>query len=80
MQICTLFKSGLSWKEQLQPLMGADEVMKLDLKLKEMNITTLDSLYVFYSDMFPNPPPHAEHEFTNLLRCVGAWPTVRLYF
>ena len=76
MQICTLFNPELSWREQLQPLIGRVEVQKLEMKLKEMNVTNLDSWHISYSLMFPNPSMNKMDHFTDLLRVIGAWPTV----
>ena len=39
MQICTFFNPLLMWREQLTPLMGQEEVDRLDGRLKELNIT-----------------------------------------
>ena len=38
MQICTLFNPDLMWREQFIPLMGQEEVTKLDNKLKSLNV------------------------------------------
>jgi len=59
----------------LQPLIGRVEVQKLEMKLKEMNVTNLDSWHISYSLMFPNPSVNKIDHFTYLLRDIGAWPT-----
>jgi hypothetical protein len=79
MQICTFFNPDLKWREHLQPLMGRGEVVKLDTKLREMNVVNLDSLHVFNSSMFSSPPPELENEFADLLMAIGSWPAVRLF-
>ena len=79
MQICTFFNPDLKWREQLRPLMGRGEVVKLDTKLREMNVVNLDSLHVFYSSMFSSPPPQLENEFADLLMAIGSWPEVSLF-
>ena len=38
MQICTFFNPLLMWREQLTPLMGQEEVDRLDGNLKDLNI------------------------------------------
>ena len=38
MQICTFFNPDLMWREQFIPLMGQEEVSKLDNKLKSLNV------------------------------------------
>ena len=38
MQICTFFNPDLMWREQFVPLMGQEEVDKLDKKLKSLNV------------------------------------------
>ena len=53
-------------------------MVKLDTKLREMNVVNLDSLHVFYSSMFSSPPPHLENEFADLLSAIGSWPQVTL--
>ena len=78
MQICTFFNPDLKWRQQLRPLMGRGEVVKLDTKLREMNVVNLDSLHVFYSSMFSSPPPQFENEFADLLLAIGSWPRVSL--
>ena len=80
MHICTFFNPKLTWREQLAPVIGQDEVKKLDAKLHEINIPNLDSVHVFYSSMFSSPPPHLEDKFTELLRDIGDWPSVRVAF
>jgi len=74
MQISTFFQPDLVWRKQLTPLIGPEEVDKMDCKLKEMHMKGLDSLQVFYTSMFPSPPLKLEAEFADLLRDIGAWP------
>ena len=38
MQICTLFSPLLSWRDQLAPLLGQEEVDRLANKLKDIHI------------------------------------------
>ena len=76
MQISTFFQPDLVWRKQLTPLIGPEEVDKMDSKLKEMHMKGLDSLQVFYTSMFPSPPSKLEAEFADLLRDIGAWPQV----
>ena len=54
-------------------------MVKLDTKLREMNVVNLDSLHVFYSSMFSSPPPQLENEFADLLMAIGSWPQVTLF-
>lgn len=76
MNICTYFNPYLTWRQQLMPVMGGDEVEKLDMKLKEMNVPNLDSVHVFYSSVFGNPPRHLQARFDDLIKDIGTWPTV----
>ena len=76
MQICTFFNPDLVWRKQFMPLIGPEEVNRLEIKLKELKVKGLDTLQVFYTSMFPNPPPHLENEFADLLRDIGSWPMV----
>ena len=79
MQICTLFHPDIAWRKQLAPLIGPEEVERLDRKLKDLKVKGLDSLHVFYTSMFPSPPSHMESKFADLLRDIGAWPTVSVF-
>ena len=74
MQICTFFNPDLTWREQLTPLIGQDEGCRLETKLREKNVTNLDSLQLSYTSMFPSPPNHLESQFADLLRDIGYWP------
>ena len=76
MQICTLFNPLLMWREQLTPLMGQEEVDRLDGRLKELNITGLNCLRVEYTDMFPVPDRMEDQQFWRLLTSIGSWPLV----
>ena len=76
MQICTFFNPDLVWRMQFLPLIGPEEVNRLEIKLKELKVKGLDTLQVFYTSMFPNPPPHLENQFADLLRDIGSWPMV----
>ena len=38
MQICTFFNPDLMWREQFIPLIGREEVDRLDKKLKSLNV------------------------------------------
>ena len=76
MQISTFFNPALTWREQLTPLMGLDEVDRLGTKLREMNVTNLDSKQLPYTSMFFSPPHHLESQFDILIRDIGSWPLV----
>ena len=76
LQMCTFFNPDLVWRKQLMPLIGPEEVNRLDMKLKELKVKGLDTMQVFYTSMFPNPPPHLENKFADLLRDIGSWPMV----
>ena len=39
MQICSIFNPDLMWKDQVTPLIGQEEVGKLDRKLRSLNVT-----------------------------------------
>ena len=76
MQICTFFNPLLMWREQLTPLMGQEEVDRLDGRLKELNITGLNYLRVEYTDMFPLPDRMEDQQFWRMLTSIGSWPLV----
>merc|ERR1719508_603942 len=57
------------WHEQFIPLMGQEEVDKLDKKLKSLNIAGLDDLQVQYSHMFTQPPLQDIRQIQE----VGGW-------
>ena len=76
MQICTMFQPDLVWRKQFIPLLGPEEVDRLNSKLRELKVKGIYSQQVFYSSMFPSPPSHVEAEFADLLRDIGSWPTV----
>ena len=78
MHICTYFNPELTWRQQLRPLLGGEEVGKLDTKLKEMHVPSLDFVHVFYSSVFDTPPLHLNRRFAHLLRDIGTWPSVSL--
>jgi len=44
MQICTFFNPDLMWTDQITPLIGRDEVSKLERKLRSLNVTGLDDV------------------------------------
>ena len=52
------------------------EVDILDNKLKEAKIENLN-FRLFYSSLFPSPPPKYHDQFTDLLTDISGWPTVR---
>ena len=58
------------------PVMGGDEVKKLNMKLKEMNVPNLDSVHIFYSSVFGYPPRQLQGKFDSLIKDIGSWPTV----
>ena len=51
------------------------EVDILDNKLKEAQIENLN-FRLFYSSLFPSPPPKYHDQFTDLLTDISGWPTV----
>eukprot|EP00092_Neocalanus_flemingeri_P041907 GFUD01045641.1.p1 GENE.GFUD01045641.1~~GFUD01045641.1.p1 ORF type:complete len:476 (-),score=149.67 GFUD01045641.1:139-1566(-) len=73
MQICTIFHPSLVWREQLIPLMGLQEVDKLESKLKSLNIAGLDDLQVPYSHMFTQPQPPDIKQLQETVKEVGGW-------
>ena len=54
------------------------EVDILDNKLKEANIENLN-FRLFYSSLFPSPPPKYHEQFTDLLTDISGWPTVSFW-
>jgi hypothetical protein len=74
MQICTFFNPELTWRQQLTPVIGPAEVDILDNKLKEANIEN-SNFRLFYSSLFPSPPPKYHDQFTDLLTDISGWPT-----
>lgn len=73
MQICNIFNPDLMWREQFIPLMGQEEVDKLDRKLKSLNVTNLDDLQVQYSLMFSQPSLQHTRQLTEVVKEVGGW-------
>ena len=80
MHICTYVNLYQTWRQQLMPVMGGDEVEKLNTKLKEMNVPNIDSVNVYYSLVVGNPPRHLHARFHELIRDIGTWPTVSFCF
>ena len=76
MQISTFFQPDLMWKKQFTPLIGPLEVDRLEAKLKDLKVSGLNTQQIYYASMFPSPPSNVETEFADLLRDIGAWPTV----
>lgn len=74
MQICTYFNPELTWRQQLTPIIGPAEVDILDSKLKEAKMGDKD-FRLFYSSLFPSPPPKYHDQFTDLLTDISGWPT-----
>merc|ERR1712106_279139 len=73
MQICTFFNPDLMWREQFIPLMGQEEVVKLDNKLKSLNVAGLDDLQVEYSHMFNQPDMQDSKLLQEAVKEVGGW-------
>merc|ERR1719430_823095 len=73
MQICTFFNPDLMWREQFIPLMGQEEVSKLDNKLKSLNVAGLDDLQVEYSHMFTQPHMQDTKQLQEVVKEVGGW-------
>lgn len=73
MQICTFFNPDLMWREQFIPLMGQEEVTKLDNKLKSLNVAGLDDLQVEYSHMFTQPHMQDTKQLQEVVKEVGGW-------
>ena len=64
MQICTFFNPDLMWHEQFIPLMGQEEVDKLDKKLKSLNIAGKSS-----SDYYQVIPDFCPYQVWIIYRC-----------
>merc|ERR1711892_112734 len=77
MQICTFFNPDLMWREQFIPLMGQEEVDKLDRKLKSLNVAGLDDLQVQYSHMFTKHHLQDNKQLQEAVKEVGGWAQVR---
>jgi len=48
MQICTFFNPSLPWTQQITPLLGGEEVIRLQRKLRSLNVTGLDNIQLHY--------------------------------
>ena len=59
----------------LSLIAGPAEVDILDSKLKEAKMGDKD-FRLFYSSLFPSPPPKYHDQFTDLLTDISGWPTV----
>merc|ERR1719474_2561662 len=73
MQICTFFNPDLMWREQFIPLMGREEVDKLDKKLKSLNVAGLDDLQVQWRHMFSQPHLDTTMNLQEVVKEVGGW-------
>jgi len=73
LQICTFFNPDLMWREQFIPLMGREEVDKLDKKLKSLNVAGLDDLQVQWRHMFSQPHLDTTVNLQDAVKEVGSW-------
>ena len=58
------------------PIMGGDELEKLNIWLKEMNALNLETVHAFYSAVFGDLARHLQARFDTLVKDNGTWPTV----
>jgi len=73
MQICTFFNPDLMWREQFIPLIGREEVDRLDKKLKSLNVAGLDDLQVQWRQMFSQPRIEEGANLQDAVRDIGGW-------
>merc|ERR1712168_1055394 len=49
---CSMFSTKMPWTTQLTPILGAEEVEKLNTKLRTLSVSGLDSLSMTYTQFF----------------------------
>ena len=72
---CRKIKMTVISNTVLSLIAGPAEVDILDSKLKEAKMGDKD-FRLFYSSLFPSPPPKYHDQFTDLLTDISGWPTV----
>lgn len=73
LQICTTFNPELLWTEQLTPILGQEEVDKLDNKLRSLNVTGLDQLQLIYNQFFQRPCMETDRHTGRQMVDIGIW-------
>lgn len=69
---CSMFSTKMLWTTQLTPILGAQEVEKLNTKLRSLAVSGLDSLSMTYTQLFQTQADDTE-EKTRLVQYIGEW-------
>ena len=73
----SIIRPQLEWTHQLALLLGFEEVKKLEVKLRSLNVAGRDRLRLTYEQLFTSPflkTNEPETELAELLDNTGAWP------
>lgn len=73
MQICTFFNPDLQWTEQIAPLLGREEVTRLERKLRSLNVTGLDDIRLYY-DQYSTVVATSDKYVKDLVRFISTSP------
>lgn len=74
MQICTFFNPNLLWRDQITPLIGREEVTKLERKLRSLNVTGLDDVRLDYEQFATACFLNSEKYMKDLIKYVSSAP------
>merc|ERR1711872_944632 len=69
---CSMFSTKMLWTTQLTPILGAQEVEKLNTKLRSLAVSGLNSLSMTYTQLFQTQADDTE-EKTRLVQYIGEW-------
>merc|ERR1712038_1604548 len=63
----------MPWTTQLTPILGAEEVEKLNTKLRTLSVSGLDSLSMTYTQFFRTQEGEEERRVATLVEDIGCW-------
>jgi len=69
---CSMFSTKMPWTTQLTPILGAEEVEKLNTKLRTLSVSGLDSLSMTYTQFF-RTQEEEEGRVARLVEDIGCW-------
>jgi len=70
---CSMFSTKMPWTTQLTPILGAEEVEKLNTKLRTLSVSGLDSLSMTYTQFFRTQEGEEEGRVATLVEDIGCW-------
>jgi len=70
---CSMFSTKMPWTTQLTPILGAEEVEKLNTKLRTLSVSGLDSLSLTYTQFFRTQEEEEDGRVTRLVEDIGCW-------